>query len=443
MKWRSKKVMFSGLGLSVLLAVVIVSVSGSGDDRTPVQADLAYTDEISEIVTASGRVQPKTKVDITAQVSAQIQEIYIKDGDAVQHGQALLLLDTVQLMSDVAQMQFSLEELNARADAAKSTFERDRLEHERQQKLHKQNLASETQFTNAKFTFQTSKANYQAMRAQVNTAQARLEKAQDNLRKTRITAPMNGIVTFVGCEVGEIAQAQTSFTQGKTLVTVSDLTVFEVEIDVDETEIAKVQLDQHAEISVDAFADTTFDGTVMEIGNSAQVSGQGTENFTTSFRVKVRFTETDAAIRPGMSATVDITTAHEEDALLIPYAAVVTREFDPDEEKETQADTGDGVFAAEPDTETEIETTTDADAKSGSKKTKKIKKTGVFICKDGLAKFVEITTGIADERNIAALTGVAPGDTVISGSFQTLRKLEEDETVQIEERSLEAMSEDG
>jgi HlyD family secretion protein len=444
MKWRSKKVIIGGPALLLLIVLVAWNMAGSGDEATMIQADLAYSDEISEIVTASGRVQPQTKVDITSEVSAQIMDIFVKDGDRVTRGQPLLLLDTIQLMADVAQMQFSLEELSARADASRSTSERDRLEYERQEKLHKQNLASETQFTNAKFTNETSQANYQAMRAQVNTARARLEKARDNLRKTRITSPMAGIVTFLGCEVGEIAQAQNSFTQGKTLMTVADLSVFEVEVDVDETEIAKVQVGQKSEIRVDAFSDTTFAGHVVEIGNSAQTSGQGTENYTTSFRVKVRFAETDAPIRPGMSATVDITTAHEDDALLIPYAAVVTREFDENKPEKTEADTGDGVFAAEPDSDADTVATddeaTDAEKPKG-KKPKLEKKTGVFICKDGIAKFVEIQTGIADERNIVALTGLAPGDTVISGSFQTLRKIEEDEAVKIDERSLEAMSE--
>jgi HlyD family secretion protein len=215
-----------------------------------------------------------------------------------------------------------------------------------------------------------------------------------------------------------------------------------VEVEVDETEVAKVRVDQESEIRVDAFSDTSFAGHVVEIGNSAQTSGQGSENFTTSFRVKVRFADTDAPIRPGMSATVDITTAHEDLALLIPYAAVVTREFDLNKPEKTEADTGDGVFAAELETEPEANEVDGSDVeKPNGKKPKMVKKTGVFICKDGVAKFVEIETGIADERNIVALTGLAPGDTVISGSFQTLRKIEEDEAVKIDEQSLETMNE--
>ncbi|MCH7947896.1 MAG: HlyD family efflux transporter periplasmic adaptor subunit, partial [candidate division Zixibacteria bacterium] len=237
--------------------------------------------------------------------------------------------------------------------------------------------------------------------------------------------PMAGTITYLNVEVGEIAQAQTAFTQGQTLLTISDLSVFEVEVDVDETEIAKVAAGQKVDIRVDAFRDTIFPGTIVEISNSAKVSGQGTDNFSTTFRVKVRFNEANVPVRPGMSATVDITTQVDHDALLIPYAAVLTREFDPD-----------SVTKDNSDENTDAEKSTPY-----SKKKSKIKKTGVFVIKDGAAMFVELTTGIADERNLVALTGLTPGDTVISGSFQTLRKLKEGDLVKIEEASLEKMKE--
>jgi HlyD family secretion protein len=228
-------------------------------------------------------------------------------------------------------------------------------------------------------------------------------------------------------------------------MTISDLSVFEVEIDVDETEIAKVSIGQESKIRADAFRDTSFAGSVSEIGNSALVSGQGTENFSTSFRVKVRFTEVETGIRPGMSATVDITTATAESALLIPYAAVVTREFDPDslkakKESEEIASTGIGeVNAAEVTDDSVVADTSGKDRK----KKKKITQSGVFIIKDGIASFAEISTGIADERNIVALSGIQDGDTIVSGSFQTLRKLADGDGIKIDEGSLEKMKEGG
>lgn len=453
LKKRSKKLVFLGLGLAIILVIIVINVTKSGNNQTVVQADLAFTDDIFEKVTASGRIQPQTKVDIASEVSAQIVELYVAEGDRVTKGRHLLLLDTIQYKSDVAQARFSLDEITARAAAARTQFEKDKLENERQNRLFKQQLTSETAATNAGFAFENSQANYDAMLAQVKNAEARLDKAEDNLTKTRITAPMDGVITYLNAEVGEIAQAQTSFTQGKTLMTIADLSVFEVEVDVDETEIAKVQIDHPAEIRVDAFRDTTFAGSVIEIGNSAIVEGQGTDNYTTSFLVKVRFDETEATVRPGMSATVDITTATVEDALLIPYASVVTREVDPDSAK-TKEDIMDSTatpgeaYAAGNETVAAgggpRDDTTGAEdqEKRGRKKPKKIKKSGVFVVQNGVAKFIELGTGIADEQNIVALSGLNPGDTVISGSFQTLRNLSDGDVIKIEERSLTKMRED-
>jgi HlyD family secretion protein len=444
-KRRSKKKLFIGLAIVVLVIIVaVINLQSSNGQATRVQTDLAYLDEISEIVTASGRIQPQTKVDITAEVSAQIIEVFVNEGDQVYKGQDLVLLDTIQLQTNMAQARYSLDEVTARSEAARAQYEKDKIEFEKQKQLFARNLISETAFAEAKFTYENSKANYDAMEAQVKTGQARLDQARDNLTKTRIRAPMAGIVTYLSAEVGEIAQAQTSYTQGQRLMTIADLSVFEVEVDVDETEIAKVRLGQPARIRVDAFRDTSFAGTVVEIGNSAMVVGEGTENYSTNFSVKVRFDTTEADIRPGMSATTDITTAKADNVLLIPYASVVTREFDPDSIPDLgrggnrEATEGNSLIAtaeANPGPNGDP-----AKSSSGNKNKDKIKKSGVFIVENGLAQFIEVTTGIADDRNIVAQTGLIPGDTVISGSFQTLRKLKDGEAVEIDEYSKDNMA---
>lgn len=438
---------------TIIIAIVVVigggfaalKLSSSGDELVIVQAELAYRDSISELVTASGRIQPQTKVNITSQVSGEIMALFVKEGDRVSPGQSLLLLDTVQLRSDVAQASYSLDETKARSDAALSQLKKNSLEKKRQAKLFEKKLTSERAHTDAIFADENSRANYEALKAQVKTMRARLEKAQDNLSKTLITAPMEGVITYLSAEVGEIAQAQTSFTQGKTLMTIADLSVFEVEVDVDETEVAKVALGQMTKISVDAFRDTTFEGIVVEIGNSAKISGQGTDNFSTDFLVKIRFADTDAEIRPGMSATVDITTSRQDDAVLIPYASIVTREFDPDslyaKKKKRETDTGASLVSSVQAAESKDVLADDASKRQGKRK-KKIKKSGVFVVRNGVAEFVEVATGIADERNIVALTGVSAQDTIISGSYQTLRKLKVGEAVTIEESSIEKMNED-
>ena len=444
---RTRRFLIWGTPLVIILIIVIVKMSGSDEELTKVQADLVARDDISEVVTASGRIQPQTKVDIVAEVSAEIIDLKVKEGDWVTRGQTLLLLDTVQAISDAQQARFSLDELTSRTEAARTQYEMDKQESERQSRMFAQNLTSDMENTNARLRFENAKANYEAMLAQVKTGQARLDKALDNLTKTRITSPMDGMVTFLNVEIGEIAQAQTSFTQGRTLMTISDLSVFEVEVDVDETEIAKVDLAQPAKIRVDAFRDTAFEGSVAEIGNSAQISGEGTENYTTSFRVKVRFHEAESGVRPGMSATVDITTATADDAMTVPYAAVVTREFDPDSLKKDsttvamapESQNSSGEVHASTVAATEEVAMDDPPGKPHKKKDK-VKVSGVFKVENGIAKFVQIETGIADERNIVALTSLQPGDTIVSGSFQTLRKLKDGETVAIDQESIDRMN---
>lgn len=443
---RTRRLLIWGSPLVIILIIVIIKMSGSDEEQTTVQADLVVRDDISEVVTASGRIQPQTKVDIVAEVSAEIIGLQVKEGDWVTRGQTLLLLDTVQAISDAQQARFSLDELTSRTEAARTQYEMDKQESDRQGRMFAQNLTSDMENTNARLRFENSKANYEAMLAQAKTGQARLDKALDNLTKTEIKAPMDGMVTFLNAEVGEIAQAQTSFTQGRTLMTVSDMSVFDVEVDVDETEIAKVDIGQPAKIRVDAFRDTAFEGSVAEIGNSALISGEGTENYTTSFRVKVRFHEAESGVRPGMSATVDITTATADDALTIPYASVVTREFDPDSLKKDSTTVAMTTESNAPD-EAEVTTVAatedvgmDDPPATSQKKKDKVKLSGVFKVENGVAKFVQIETGIADERNIVALSSLQPGDTIVSGSFQTLRKLKDGETVTIDKESIERMN---
>jgi len=188
-KWRPrKKLLLIGSSVLVLLIILFVAFGRSGDKRTAVQTDIAVAENITELVNASGRIQPQTKVNIVAEVSAEIRQLHVREGDRVTKGQPLLLLDTVQLKSDVAQSRFSLDELTSRTASAKAEQERDRLEAERQEKLFAQKLTSETAFTNAQLAYERSRAEYEAMGAQVKTGRARLEddgqSAQDADRRS-------------------------------------------------------------------------------------------------------------------------------------------------------------------------------------------------------------------------------------------------------------------
>ncbi|MFH1701282.1 MAG: efflux RND transporter periplasmic adaptor subunit [Candidatus Zixiibacteriota bacterium] len=439
MRKKTKRYLYLATLLIVVIGVIIGSTT-NGEEGTLVQANLAYVDDISEIVTATGRIQPQTKVEITAEVSAEIINLFVDEGDQVSKGDRLILLDTIQLRANLMQAQYAYDEMAARTEAARALYEKNKNNYERQSSLFNRQLISETDYSEATFAYENSKANYDAMQAQVRIARSRVEKEADNLANTVIMSPMSGVVTYLNAEKGEIAQAQTSYTQGKRLMTISDLSVFEVDVNVDETEVRKISVGQKTEIRIDAFRDTSFAGSVVEIGNSAMIIGEGTEDYSTNFQVIVRFDDTIENIKPGMSATVDIATDFASEAVLIPYAAVVTREFHPDTLRLILEVNRDSV-------NTEGRQTSKLDEKPSNYipdigRKNKITCSGVFIINNGLTKFVETATGIADDRHIAILSGVTPGDTIVSGSYQTLRKLKHGESVKIEETSLERIKEE-
>ncbi|MCM2270939.1 MAG: efflux RND transporter periplasmic adaptor subunit [candidate division Zixibacteria bacterium] len=413
-------------GVVIVGAIIVLNFTSDSKQKTEVNAQTVARQDLTETVSASGRIQPKSKVNITAEVSGKVIALPVKEGDTVRAGDLLVLIDTIQAKSDLDQARFSLNEISARMTGAKTDLEQAEREFNRQKQLFEGKLSSETDFDNARFAFEAAKSSYEATSASAKQTQARFEKSQDNLKKTRISSPMNGIITFVDVEVGEIAAAQTAFTQGKTLLTISNLNIFEVEVEVDETEVAKVDLGQRAEISVDAFPDTTFPGEVVEIGNTAIIEGLGSQDQSTNFKVTVVFQGTDVKVRPGMSATVDITTASRDEVSTVPYAAVVVRSFDMDSLNAARQaqETGSGgvntVHAAE--------TTGDTTTKANEEK-KELK--GVFVIKEGKAKFVEIMTGIADQKQIEVTSGLQVGDSVISGPYRVLRTIKDGDLVKV------------
>lgn len=433
MKKKKKLLLFGGLGI-VLVAIVVMNLTMSSENAVSVQIGEADSREIVEVVSASGRIQPQSKVNITSEINGEIIDLWVKEGDRVNVGDLLVVLDTVRWRSDVDQARYAVNEINARLAGAKTTLDQTREEHERQQRLFENDLTSETIFSNAKYAYMNAKSTYEAATAQAKQFQARYEQQLDYLSKAKIVAPMSGIITYLDCEVGEIAAAQTAYTQGRTLMTIADLNIFEVEVEVDETEINKVVLSQECEIEVDAFPDTVFAGEVVEIGNTAILAGMGTEDQSTNFRVKVIFKDRDVLIRPGMSATVDITTEKQGDALAILYSSVVMRSLDLDsleraremEDVETES-VGVGVANA-----AEVG---DVESDSVTKDVEREDVKGVFVVRDGKARFVQVETGIADQKHIEVTSGLNVGDTVISGPYRVLRTIKDGDPVEAEFKS--------
>jgi len=427
-KGSKKKILIIGAVVVVVAILVVANLTMDNTNAMSVQTDQASDREIVEIVSASGRIQPKSKVDITSEVNGEIIGLYVREGDRIAAGELLIVLDTVRLRSDVDQGRYAVNETNARLEGAKASLEQADEEYNRQKRLFESNLTSETEYKNARYAYLNAKASHQASQAQSSQLRAMYDQKLDNLEKAKIIAPMPGVITFLDCEIGEIAAAQTAFTQGRTLMTISDLEIFEVEVEVDETEINKVELGQHSDIEVDAFPDSVFVGEVVEIGNTAIQTGLGTTDQTTNFRVKVVFKDTDVKIRTGMSATVDITTNKRGGVLSIPYSAVVVRSFDLDSLEMARANEGGGnsseVFADEAGEEDTAFSTGDEE----EEKREELK--GVFVVRDGKARFVQIETGIADQKYIQVTEGLEDGDEVISGPYRILRTVKDGDDVQ-------------
>ena len=430
---KKKVFLFIGIGI-VVVAVVVMNLTMNTSNATLVQSEIVKTRDIVETVSASGRIQPRTKVEITSEISGEIVSLEVGEGDFVNVGDLLVVLDTVQLQSDVDQARYAMSEITARLNGYKASLDQTKKEYEIQKKLFEKDHTSETIYDNSKFAYLNSKSNYEASLAQKSQLQSRFEKQLDYLSKAKIVAPMSGIITFLDCEVGEIAAAQSAFSQGKTLMIISDLSVFEVEVEVDETEINKIALSQKTDIEVDAFPDTTFPGEVVEIGNTALLSGMGTSDQTTNFRVKVVFSDPNVKIRPGMSATVEITSDERSNVLSVPYSAIVMRNYDLDSLERVRASEESGTSLAVDEVQASNEDTS-IDNDSDEEDNKDIK--GVFVFRDGKARFVQIETGIADRKNIEISSGLEEGDSVIAGPYRVLRTVKDGDDIQAEKKKAE------
>ncbi len=421
---KKKRTILIVVGAAVLLAIfVIANLSKSSGIVNMVQTDKVKKGSIVSEVTATGSVVARTTVKISADVSAKITELPIKDGDIVKKGDVLIRLDQTRYRAAVGQAEASLAAARAAEKRAEASLLEAEQAHRRNKEMFEGKLISEETYTQVETNYQVARANLESAQYYTKQQNAVLEEVRDNLDKTIITSPIDGTVVSLNAEVGEIVMIGTMNNAGTVILTVADLNTIEVEVEVDETDVARVQLDQEARISVDAFPDTTFKGKVVEVGNAARSSGSTTDRVT-NFLVTILLTEEVPGIKPGMTATADITTAKVSDILHVPIQAVVMRPekvdtLDKAPEKEPES----GVIAAEV-------TTGSGNVPEGKNEPKEIE--GVFKIVDGTAKFVQVKTGISDQQNVEIKEGLALDDQIISGSYKVLRSLEDGGKVKIE-----------
>ena len=409
---KKKKKILIILGVVIVVAIIIVAnMLKSGEKTYQVQAEKVERSDLTSVVTANGRIVPKTDVKISAYVPAKITKLPVEEGNVVKKGQLLVQLDDTEYRAAVNRSKAELTSARASMEQAQLVFNR-------QKELFGKKLSSEEQYDMARTELDLARARRQQ-------AAASLDQTRYNLSKTTMASPMDGIVTSLNAEVGEIVMIGTMNNPGTVIMTVSDMSEIEAEVEVDETDIAQVKLGQETEISIDAYPDTTFRGRVTEIGHAARISGLGTQDQVTNFLVKVMLLDEVVTIRPGMSASVDITTDSRTDVLSVPIQAVVMRE----EESDTLTEEGEekeGAVAS-----------TDSGSVKGEKKGKKKEKEeveGIFLVVDGRSKFVRVATGIADQQNIEIVSGIDEDDQVVTGSYKILRTLKDGDKVKVTEK---------
>ncbi|HET9327723.1 MAG TPA: efflux RND transporter periplasmic adaptor subunit [Candidatus Eisenbacteria bacterium] len=422
---KKKKWLWIGLGVALLLVLVGVNMAAQGGKKgMAVQMARVRTEDITSKVRAPGKIEPKTQVKISADIMGKVTHLAVKEGDTVKRGQLLLQLDPVQRTADQVQARTALASAKARQRDADSKFKVAESNFQRQKALYEQKLLSNAEWDQATSTFEAAREAANGAREEVARSQAALTAATDNLSKTRIVAPIDGVVSALYIEEGEIVIMGTMNNAGTQILTVSDLSRMVVKADVDETDVVDIRLGQKAKITVDALPDSAYDGTVTEIANTAKRSATGgVVEGQTNFEVEVTFDATVSEVRPGMTADVEIETATHPKTNGVPIQAVVVRTEREIERatkkggaKERRARRSDAV-AAEEDTV--------------GRKDKEI--TGVFVVREGIAKFVPVKTGIASETMIEIAGDLKPGESVVTGPYKALRELKPEQKVRQEQ----------
>ncbi len=431
----------------IVVALVVIGGGAAaafarrGETGTTVTVESIQKRDLEAIVSASGKIEPKKTVNISAQTMGRVTRLAVEEGDRVRAGQFLLQIDPVTAeaavgrdIAAVAGAQTALEQARVSLQSARANLDVARQNLKRQRELWSAGLTTRETLERAEAEVEVRESDLKAREqeiktreTQLNQQQAGLASSKHTLAQVRFDAPFDGIVTRRNIEEGENVVVGTMNNAGTVLLTVADMSVIEAEVEVDETDIPFVQLGQIAKIKIDAIPDREFPGKVTEIGNSPiQTTGTGTTRTATNFKVTVQIDGQIPDVRPGFTCTAEITTATRKQVVAVPIQAMSVRELVIDaqgnivhEQRPPRPRFRFGPpQAAQAPAVTEL--------KPGEKREER---EGVFLMKDGKAAFTIVKTGIAGERYLEVLSGLQEGDQVITGPFDSVRGMYEGDPV--------------
>jgi HlyD family secretion protein len=386
-------------------AVVVVggvggalALRGGGEEILVVQTAKVDRREIVQKVSATGKIQPKTQVNVSADVSAKITKLPVVEGQWVEQGTFLVELDRERYVALVESAEASVRSAQANAKLARQNMERSEKEYTRSKELMGQALESQAVYDDREAAYQVDVSRHEFAMNQVEQAEAVLKQARDDLSKTTIYAPMSGTISDLNKEVGEIAIG--SQFQEDVILVIADLSEMEAQVKVDENDIVSIAIGQVAEIEVDALLDQVLNGVVYEIASSADGAGAGSAEQKTEFEIKISITDPPETLRPGMTASADVFTKTNERALSVPIQSVAVRTVDQlTMEGEDRAD-AEARYTADRDGFVEV----------------------VFCIVDGRAVAKQVKTGIQSDEYIEILEGLEEGDEVVTGSYRAISR---------------------
>ncbi len=408
-KKKSRKLLWIIGGIVLIGVILAVVFSGKKDKLVTVQTEKIGKRNITQLVTATGKIQSETQVDISAEVSGEIISLPFKEGEEVRKDDLVVKIKQDAYSPALQEQNASIKVAESNLEVNRVALERNQLEFDRVKQLHSKGLATQSELDNAQNSVSQVLAQINSSEAQINQQRTGLSRIKYDISKTTIYSPMDGTVTQLNNELGEKVLGTIS-NQGSVIMTISDLAKMECQVEVGETDVTLVSLGDTARIEIDAFPDKIFIGYVYEIANTATSKGIGTQEEVVNFIVKIRIIDNAFELRPGMSCTVDIVVDQRENVLSVPIQSVTTRE----EEKMT------GDIAKE----SEIENLSRESEKKLSKKIKP--KEVVFVVDNNAAKKSEVKTGISDDSYIEITEGVSEGQEIVKGSFKAITKELED-----------------
>ncbi len=400
---KKKFIIFGIIGLIIAILVVVVITNSSNEKITSVQTEKVEKRDITQVVSATGKIYPEYQVELRPEVTGEIVKLPVKEGDIVKKGDLLIRLKPEQYTAQRDRAKASLQSSKAMLKVREAGLEKIKSDYKRVQGLYAKELASQQELETAKSNYLQSLGSYEAQEASVLQAKASLYDAQEQLNKTSIYSPIDGRITALNVELSERVLGS-SFSQGTHLMTVADLAKMEARVEVDENDVVLISIGDTTNVEIDAFGEEKFKGLVSQIGNSAKTTGFGTQDEIVNFEVRISLLNPNEKIRPGMSCDADIETETRFDVVTVPIQSVTAR-MDKPKKKKGESD------EKEPK------------VKNGKRK-KPVEV--VFLLEGNEVKKVKVKTGISDDTYIEITSGLEGDENVVNGPYRAISKELED-----------------